>query len=96
MLSYLFPVMFKIYSSIKNKTTDTLSFKIAFYGLIISTLLISAYCFRFPEKYFEPGTFDKIGSSHNLMHLGVITASISEVLYVFVNAKEGNYIKSFK
>jgi len=96
MLSCLFPVLYKIYSSIKNKTTYTLSFKIAFYGSIISTLLISAYCFRFPEKYFEPGTFNKIGSSHNLMHLGVITASISEVLYIYVNAKEGNYIKSFK
>ena len=95
-LTCLFPFMYKIYSSIKNKTTNTLSFKIAISIIIITVLGGSSYCFRIPEKYFEPGTFNSIGSSHNIMHFFLILLNICEVLYIYVNAKEGNYIKSFK
>ena len=94
-LSLIYPVLYKIYLLHKQK-----KFNILYYLciIIIFTTIIggSFYCFRFPEKYFEPGTFNKIGSSHNLMHLGIIIVSICEVLYVYYCAKEGNHIKSFK
>ena len=95
-LSTIIPIIYKIYISLKNNLVNSLSFKFGFYGIIISTILSSCYCFRIPEKYFKPGTFNKIGSSHNLMHLGAICASICEILYIYYCAKEGNYIKSFK
>ena len=31
-----------------------------------------AYGFRVPEKYY-PGKFDILGSSHQILHMGVIT-----------------------
>jgi len=91
----LLPMLYKIYKSIKNKKFD-LSFKIVTIGVFFYFICITSYCFRIPEKYFEPGTFNKIGSSHNLMHFGLIVTSICEVLYIYISAKEGNYIKSFK
>jgi predicted membrane channel-forming protein YqfA (hemolysin III family) len=95
MLSYVTPVFYKIYNSIKTKNYD-LPFKIGFFGFIISCLFISAYVFRIPEIFYEPGKFNKIGTSHNIMHLGVIIASICETLYVYSSLKQGNLIKSFK
>ena len=91
----LLPLFYKIYKSIKNKQFD-LSFKIVMIGVFSYFICITSYCFRIPDKYFEPGTFNKIGSSHNLMHFGLIVTSICEVLYLYISAKEGNYIKSFK
>jgi len=91
----LIPLFYKVYKSIKNKKYD-LSFKIVIIGILFYFISIISYCFRIPDKYFEPGTFNKIGSSHNIMHFGLIITSICEILYVYISAKEGNYIKSFK
>jgi adiponectin receptor len=91
----LLPLFYKIYKSIKNKQFD-LSFKIVLIGVFSYFICITSYCFRIPDKYFEPGTFNKIGSSHNLMHFGLIVTSICEILYIYISAKERNYIKSFK
>jgi predicted membrane channel-forming protein YqfA (hemolysin III family) len=92
---YLIPVFYKIfYMKIKNKYSKI--YRYLFYGTIASIVLVSLYCFRIPEKYFEPGTFNKLGTSHNIMHLGVITSSLCEILYIYYSAKEGNFIKSFR
>ena len=93
--TYLIPLIYKILISFVNKKYDKI-FIFALLNLIIVFLFGSFYCFRFPEKYFKPGTFNKIGSSHNLFHFGIILGSICEVLYIYYCAKEGNYIKSFK
>jgi len=94
-LCSLIPLFYKVYKSIKNKKYD-LSFKIVIIIILFYFIGIISYCFRIPDKYFEPGTFNKIGSSHNIMHFGLIITSICEVLYIYISAKEGNYIKSFK
>jgi predicted membrane channel-forming protein YqfA (hemolysin III family) len=94
-LCSLIPLFYKVYKSIKNKKYD-LSFKIVIIIILFYFIGIISYCFRIPDKYFEPGTFNKIGSSHNIMHFGLIITSICEILYVYVCAKEGNFIKSFK
>ena len=93
--TYLIPLIYKLYISYINNKYDITS-KLAFLNILIVLSFGSLYCFRIPEKYFEPGTFNKIGSSHNLFHFGIILGSITEVLYVYYCAKEGNYIKSFK
>ena len=93
--TYLIPLIYKVYISYIKNNFDITS-KLAFFNIIIVLLFGSLYCFRIPEKHFEPGTFNKIGSSHNLFHFGIILGSITEVLYVYYCAKEGNYIKSFK
>jgi adiponectin receptor len=93
--TYLIPLIYKILISFVNKKYDKI-FIFALLNLIIVFLFGSFYCFRIPEKYFKPGTFNKIGSSHNLFHFGIILGSICELLYIYYCAKEGNYIKSFK
>jgi len=95
MFSYQIPFFYKIYNSIKNKKYDFM-FNFTLYSLILSYLFISAYVFRIPEIFYKPGKFNKIGTSHNIMHLGVIIASICETLYVYLSLKQGNLIKSFK
>jgi len=95
MLSGNIPIIYRIYTSIKNKKYDFM-FKFSLYGLILSYLLLSAYVFRIPEVFYEPGRFNKIGTSHNIMHLGVIVYSVFETLYVYLSLKQGNLIKSFK
>ena len=94
-LSLIYPVLYKIYLLYKQK-----KFNILYYLSIIIVLITiiggSLYCFRIPDIFFKPGTFNNIGSSHNLMHFCVIIVSICEVLYIYISAKEGNYIKSFK
>ena len=94
-LSYLFPIIYNIYISIKNRKYN-LCFKLSILMILITIIGGGCYSFRIPDIYFKPGTFNKIGSSHNNMHFFLILMSICEVLYVYVNAKEGNYIKSFK
>ena len=93
--TYLIPLIYKLYISYINNKYDITS-KLAFLNILIVLSFGSLYCFRIPEKYFEPGTFNKIGSSHNLLHFGVSLGTITEVLYVYYCAKEGNYIKLFK
>jgi predicted membrane channel-forming protein YqfA (hemolysin III family) len=95
LLSGNIPFFYRIYNSIKNKKYDFM-FKYILYGLILSYLLLSAYVFRIPEVFYEPGKFNKIGTSHNIMHLGVIVYSVFETLYVYLSLKQGNLIKSFK
>ena len=94
-LSYNIPFFYRIYNSIKNKKYDFM-FNFSLYGLFLSYLFMSAYVFRIPEIFYEPGKFNKIGTSHNIMHLGVIICSIFETLYVYLSLKQGNLIKSFK
>ena len=95
LLSYSIPFLYNLYNSILNKNYD-LVFKISLIHLITIILFGSAYCFRIPDIFYEPGKFNKIGTSHNLMHLGVIILSITEITYIYLNAKKGNIIKSFK
>ena len=95
LLSANLPIFYKIYNSIKNVKYDFM-FNFNLYGLILSYLLLSTYIFRIPERFYEPGKFNKIGTSHNIMHLGVIIYSIFETLYVYLSLKQGNLIKSFK
>ena len=95
LLSYSIPFLYNLYNSILNKNYD-LVFKISLIHLITIILFGSAYCFRIPVIFYEPGKFNKIGTSHNLMHLGVIILSITEITYIYLNAKKGNIIKSFK
>jgi hypothetical protein len=91
--SFNIPVLYNLYNCIKNKNYD-LSFKISL--LIILTIFIfgGAYAFQYPDIFFEPGTFNKIGNSHNIMHIGVIILGILEILYIFTKAKNNNYIKT--
>ena len=42
----------------------------------------AAYAFGVPEK-LAPGHFDIIGSSHNIMHIGMILSDICECLFLF-------------
>lgn len=94
-LSYNIPFMYKIYNSIQTKTYD-ITYKLALTN-IVSTLIFGLfYVIKFPESFFENGKFNKMGNSHNLMHLGVIISSICETLYIFLMAKQGNLIKTFK
>ena len=93
--TYLIPLIYKVYTSYINNKYDIAS-KLAFINILIVLSFGSLYCFRIPEKYFKPGTFNKIGSSHNLLHFGIALGTISEILYVYFCAKEGNHIKSFK
>lgn len=94
-VSYLFPVLYTIYTSLLNKNYD-LTFKISL--ILIFSVIFGGfcYCFRIPEIFFKPGTFNKIGSSHNLMHMFIIIGVVCETLYIFTISKKGNYIKSFK
>ena len=86
--TYLIPLIYKVYTSyIKNNFNITS--KLAFFNIIIVLLFGSLYCLRIPEKYFEPGIFNKIGTSHNLFHFGIILTTIIEVLYICYCAKEG-------
>lgn len=95
LLSGNIPIFYRIFTSIKNKKYDFM-FKFSLYGIILSYLLLSAYTFRIPEIFYEPGKFNKIGTSHNIMHLGVIVYSVFETLYVYLSLKQGDLIKSFK
>jgi predicted membrane channel-forming protein YqfA (hemolysin III family) len=89
------PMIYKIYNSIKyNKYNIT--FKLSIVCILFYILSLLSYMYRIPDKYFEPGKFNKIGTSHNIMHLGLIITSLCEVLYIYYSAKEGNKIKSFK
>lgn len=90
-LSYLTPVLYNVYLSIINRTYD-LTFKISLI-LIFSVILGGCcYCFRIPDIFFKPGTFNKIGTSHNFMHFFVILGSICEILYVYeISKKRKNY-----
>jgi hypothetical protein len=92
-LSFNIPILYNIYNCIKTKNYD-LSFKLSL--LIILTIIIfgGAYAFRYPDILFEPGTFNKIGYHHNIMHVGVIILGILEILYIFSKAKKENYIKT--
>lgn len=94
-LCYLTPVLYNLYSSLINKTYD-LTFKISI--ILIFCIIIGGlcYCFRIPDIFFKPGTFNKIGTSHNFMHFFLILGSICELLYVYEMSKKRNYLKSFK
>ena len=50
---------------------------------IVSCLLVSMliYLSSFPEKYY-PNTFDIYGASHQLLHIGVITAHVLEFFFI--------------
>lgn len=41
-----------------------------------------AYAFNIPER-FCPGCFDFFGSSHNIMHIGLIIAHIFEFIFIY-------------
>ena len=92
--SYNIPVLYNLYNCIKNKNYD-FSFKLSL--LIVLTVFIfgGAYAFQYPDIFFEPGTFNKIGNSHNIMHLGLIILGVLEILYIFSKAKNNKYIRSF-
>jgi hypothetical protein len=92
-LSFNIPVLYTLYNCVKNKNYD-FSFKISL--LIILTIFIfgGSYVFQFPDVFFEPGVFNKIGNHHNMMHIGVIILGVLEILYIFSKAKNNNYIKT--
>ena len=93
-LTFNIPVLYNLYNCIKNKNYN-LSFKLSL--LIIFTIFVfgGLYIFQYPDKLFEPGTFNKIGNHHNMMHVGVIILGVLEILYIFSMAKSNNYIRSF-
>lgn len=94
-LTALLPMIYKIFISIIKKNY-TSSFKIALLGIIFYIIGFICYIFRIPDRYFKVGYFDNIGSSHNILHMIYIITSICEILYIYFNSKEGNFIKSFK
>jgi len=89
------PIIYKIITSIITRNY-TVSFKIAFTSAIFYIIGFICYSFQIPERFFPKGVFNEFGNSHNVMHFAYIITSICEILYVYLNAKEGNYIKSFK
>jgi len=92
-LSFNIPVLYNIYNCIKNKNYD-FSFKISLSIILTIIIFGGAYAFQYPDRLFEPGTFNKIGNNHNVMHIGVIILGILEILYIFSKAKNNNYIKT--
>lgn len=94
-LTYSLPIFYKIYNSIITKNYD-LPFKISILNVLIIIIFGSMYAFRIPERFFKPGTFNKFGTSHNIMHFGVIMNSICETLYIYLMAKQGKIINTFK
>lgn len=93
-LTFNIPILYNIYNCIKNKNYD-LSFKFSLLIIFIIFIFGGAYAFQYPDIFFEPGTFNKIGNSHNVMHVGVIILGVLEILYIFSKAKSNNYIKTF-
>lgn len=89
------PILYKIIISVITKSYTT-SFKIALTAAIFYIISYICYSFQIPERFFPKGVFNEFGNSHNVMHFAYIITSICEILYVYINAKEGNYIKSFK
>lgn len=58
--------------------------------LIVSLLTCITYSLRIPEVFFKKGTFNKIGTSHNIMHVGLILYYYYQFMfikeyYLFIN-----------
>ena len=92
-LSFNIPVLYNIYNCIKNKNYD-FSFKISLFIILTIIIFGGAYAFQYPDRFFEPGTFNTLGNYHNIMHVGVIIIGILEIIYIFSKAKNDNYIKT--
>lgn len=92
-LSFNIPVLYNIYNCIKNKNYD-FSFKISLFIILTIIIFGGAYAFQYPDRFFEPGTFNTLGNHHNIMHVGVIIIGILEIIYIFSKAKNDNYIKT--
>lgn len=92
-LSFNIPILYNIYNCIKNKNYD-FSFKISLSVILTIIIFGGAYAFQYPDRLFEPGTFNTIGNHHNIMHVGVIIIGILEIIYIFSKAKNDNYIKT--
>jgi predicted membrane channel-forming protein YqfA (hemolysin III family) len=78
---YLINLIFcLIYYSLNNNITYYTHIYII---LIITTLFLTGflYVLRIPERFFKQGTFNKIGHSHNIMHIGITLFFIFEFLF---------------
>jgi hypothetical protein len=50
--------------------------------VLIILLTGIVYSLRIPEVFFKKGTFNKIGTSHNLMHVGLILYYYYQFMFI--------------
>ena len=85
-LVYFFPVCYQAITDAIQQRKITAPIGAAL-GVFVS-LFVGAFTYAksFPELYF-PEKFDILGNSHQIMHVGVATAHISEFIFILDLAK---------
>lgn len=79
-LVYFFPLVYQAYKDVANLEITTAVGCAT--GVFLSLLLGgTVYANNFPERYY-PETFDLVGSSHQLMHVGITIAHALEYIFL--------------